>query len=137
MLRMLDGSRTSAQERSKILLHKQRALNKPGADRKLAFLRKRLRSVTRRHERATKRQRFYRALRWPVMIAIAVGLSCWGFANYKHWPFLTAIRHLTAFPNCYAARAVGLAPSREGQPGYWPQHDTDNDKVACELAPSS
>lgn len=43
-----------------------------------------------------------------------------------------AFWHLAASPNCTAARAVGLAPARRGQPGYWPSHDADNDGIACE-----
>jgi hypothetical protein len=34
--------------------------------------------------------------------------------------------------NCGFARAVGLAPAREGQPGYWKRHDRDHDGIACE-----
>ncbi|MGI6854387.1 excalibur calcium-binding domain-containing protein [Mesorhizobium sp. 1B3] len=41
-----------------------------------------------------------------------------------------AFWHLAASPNCTAARAVGLAPARRGQPGYWPSHDADNDGIA-------
>jgi hypothetical protein len=40
-----------------------------------------------------------------------------------------------AFPNCDAARAVGAAPLRRGQPGYGPHLDRDNDGVACEPLP--
>ncbi|MGB8999038.1 MAG: excalibur calcium-binding domain-containing protein, partial [Pseudolabrys sp.] len=31
-----------------------------------------------------------------------------------------------------AAKMVGLAPSRRGQPGYWDHHDADGDGIACE-----
>ena len=44
-------------------------------------------------------------------------------------------QHLLAAPDCAAARAVGLAPARRGQPGYWPSHDADNDGIACEPYP--
>ena len=46
---------------------------------------------------------------------------------------LRAMKHLTAFPNCGATRAVGLAPAVKGQPGYWRRHDRDRDGVACEV----
>lgn len=48
------------------------------------------------------------------------------------WSQSEVLRHLAAAPNCDAARAVGLAPARYGQPGYWPSHDADNDGIACE-----
>ncbi|MEO3432375.1 excalibur calcium-binding domain-containing protein [Inquilinus sp. CAU 1745] len=47
------------------------------------------------------------------------------------------IRHIAAAPNCNAARAVGLAPSHRGQPGYYPSHDRDNDGTACEPWPAN
>ena len=42
------------------------------------------------------------------------------------------LRHLVAFFNCDAARAVGLAPARMGQPGYWHRNDRGRDGIACE-----
>jgi hypothetical protein len=36
------------------------------------------------------------------------------------------------YANCSAARAVGAAPIRRGEPGYAPHLDRDNDGVACE-----
>ena len=48
------------------------------------------------------------------------------------WPPLVALKHIASFPNCDAARALGLAPANKGEPGYWPQHDADGDGKACE-----
>lgn len=48
------------------------------------------------------------------------------------WTADTRARHARAAASCAAARAVGLAPSYRGEPGYWPQHDRDRDGVACE-----
>ena len=42
------------------------------------------------------------------------------------------VRHRLAARNCAAACAVGLAPSRRGEPGYYPHLDADDDGVACE-----
>jgi hypothetical protein len=39
------------------------------------------------------------------------------------------------FQNCAAARAADVAPIREGQPGYAPHLDRDNDGLACEPWP--
>lgn len=36
------------------------------------------------------------------------------------------------YPNCAAAHAAGVAPIREGQPGYRTELDRDDDGVACE-----
>ena len=51
------------------------------------------------------------------------------------WPVSTTLRHLASAPNCDAARFVGLAPARRGQPGYWPRRDADSDGWACEPWP--
>ncbi|MGR3344558.1 MAG: excalibur calcium-binding domain-containing protein [Paracoccaceae bacterium] len=40
---------------------------------------------------------------------------------------------MAASPNCDSARAVGLAPARRGQPGYFVRHDADGDGIACEV----
>ena len=36
------------------------------------------------------------------------------------------------YPNCNAARAAGVAPIFEGEPGYRPELDGDSDGIACE-----
>jgi len=38
----------------------------------------------------------------------------------------------TYYPNCAAARAAGVAPIYEGQPGYGTHLDRDRDGIACE-----
>jgi hypothetical protein len=48
------------------------------------------------------------------------------------WPPSVMARHLAAARNCASARAVGLAPARRGEPGYWWHLDADNDGIACE-----
>ncbi|MED5548073.1 MAG: excalibur calcium-binding domain-containing protein [Pseudomonadota bacterium] len=53
-------------------------------------------------------------------------------AHFSPWPIATTMRHLASAPNCDAARATGLAPARQGEPGYWPSHDADGDGIACE-----
>lgn len=51
----------------------------------------------------------------------------------KHWPLETAARHLAAAAGCPVARAVGLAPAKAGQPGYWPWLDRERDGMTCEV----
>lgn len=41
-------------------------------------------------------------------------------------------RHTVALGGCDSARAVDLAPAREGQPGYHAIHDADKNGVSCE-----
>jgi Excalibur calcium-binding domain len=36
------------------------------------------------------------------------------------------------YKNCDAARAAGVTPLYEGDPGYAPHLDRDNDGIACE-----
>jgi hypothetical protein len=36
------------------------------------------------------------------------------------------------YPNCASARAAGVAPIHEGEPGYRPELDADGDGIACE-----
>lgn len=36
------------------------------------------------------------------------------------------------YPGCNAARAAGVAPILEGEPGYRPELDGDSDGIACE-----
>jgi hypothetical protein len=38
----------------------------------------------------------------------------------------------SSFANCTAARAAGSAPVRNGDPGYGPHLDRDNDGIGCE-----
>ncbi|QQS11649.1 MAG: excalibur calcium-binding domain-containing protein [Rhodospirillales bacterium] len=68
---------------------------------------------------------------------LAIGIL--GFAAVKliesPWPADVTVRHWMSARNCDAARAVGLAPARWGDPGYWPSHDRDNDGSACEPWP--
>ena len=72
--------------------------------------------------------------RWSALIlGLSVALcSTWALISASPFPPLETIRHLAAAPNCAAARSVGLAPARRGQPGYYPSHDADNDGIACE-----
>ncbi|MBZ9741988.1 MULTISPECIES: excalibur calcium-binding domain-containing protein [unclassified Mesorhizobium] len=60
------------------------------------------------------------------------GYIVYGFVGIRFDTPFSVLRHLAAFPNCTAARLVGLAPARRGEPGYWPTHDADHDGIACE-----
>jgi hypothetical protein len=66
-----------------------------------------------------------------LLAALVAGLLAFKFAA-SPWPMHMTVRHWLAAPNCASARAVGLAPARDGQPGYYFSHDADHDGIACE-----
>jgi hypothetical protein len=70
-----------------------------------------------------------RSLLFALIVAAA-------WAGYQFavspWPAMVTLRHIAAVPNCAAARAVGLAPARIGEPGYYEAHDADGDGWSCE-----
>ena len=63
---------------------------------------------------------------------LVAGILVFGLMRLSPFSPIDTLRHIAAFPNCAAARAVGVAPANRGEPGYWPQHDRDGDGVACE-----
>jgi hypothetical protein len=69
----------------------------------------------------------------PATVAFVIGvLGYFAIRAFSPWPVGLTLRHLAAAPNCDAARLVGLAPARTGEPGYWANHDADHDGIACE-----
>ena len=106
----------------------------PGRDpeKELRRLKRRFRAVSRRADRARRLRRSYRWAR--VWVPLGVGGAAvvyFGLATLSPWPPITTVRHLLAAPNCAAARAVGLAPARWGEPGHWQHHDQDGGGVVC------
>ena len=108
----------------------------PQAEAALRRLHRRFAKVSRRLDR---RSRAGQRTWWALVIATVFIGALGGYAlaapGSSAWGPLTTLRHLAAEPNCAAARAVGLAPARRGEPGYWPQHDRDSDGIACEPWP--
>jgi hypothetical protein len=104
-----------------------------GAGKRLRRLRGDFRRVSARWEHRAFRRRISARLK---LLALG-GLAGFAFVMLLHlspWGIILTLRHVAAFPNCAAAEAVGLAPSRIGEPGYWPRHDADHDGIACEAA---
>jgi hypothetical protein len=103
----------------------------PEPDPEMLALHRRLLASERRHRWARVRRALFRA-----GVVGLVGLGAFDLylvlLNVSPWPPMATLKHLAAFPNCDAARAVGLAPARRGEPGYWPAHDADRDGIACE-----
>ena len=96
------------------------------------------RATHRRFLSQTRHRHSFRSRAWLLKaggIALLLGSAVSGTAYVKQWPIMLTVRHLASAPNCSAARAVGLAPSNRGEPGYWQSHDADGDGKACEPWP--
>jgi hypothetical protein len=101
-------------------------------EREAQRLKRRFQAVSRRQAQAMRLRRLIRSARLPVLLAAGAFLLTWALMSWSPWPPLATLRHLAAFPNCQAARTVGLAPSLAGQPGYYRRHDADGDGRSCE-----
>ena len=99
-------------------------------DDEARLLKRRFQAVSRGYDRAVRLRRAYRT-------AKVVGVSvCFLEADApQSVATLITLRHVASYPNCDAARAVGLAPAYRGQPGYWLSHDRDQDGWSCEPWP--
>ena len=106
-----------------------------GAEARLKDLQSRFRSLRDRHDGIDRRRRLAqkaaRAAPWIGAWLGLVLLAAWGL-RASPWPAGDTVRHFLSFPNCDAARSVGLAPAARGAPGYYTRHDRDNDGIACE-----
>jgi hypothetical protein len=91
-------------------------------------------SSPRQSSGATHSDLRFRGLALPLLLgATLIGsVVTLAFVTSPFAPYDT-FRHYMTVPNCDAARAWGLAPSRRGEPGYWPKHDADRDGIACEV----
>lgn len=82
-----------------------------------------------------------RRWRWSPTVVVPVLLICAGaggmvyLLSQSKWPVDVTLRHWLASANCSSARLAGLAPPRPGEPGYYPEHDADQDGIACEPWP--
>lgn len=98
---------------------------------RLLELQRRMQEASRAIDYKTGRG-FRRAMRIATVIAVIVAGGLGAVWIASPWPLIATLKHFAAYPNCDAARAVGLAPARRGEPGYWPSHDRDKDGIACE-----
>jgi hypothetical protein len=73
------------------------------------------------------------ALVWlPLALApVAIAGPPAATALTTDWGWTLAIRHHAARASCDSARLMGLAPAAEGQPGYWPHLDGNDDGWSC------
>jgi hypothetical protein len=98
-----------------------------GPEERLGDLQRRFRVVSARLDRTVKLRRWYRLGKIAALAALVSFALCWVLLSLSPWPPMTTLRHIASFRNCSTARAVGLAPARKGQPGYWKRHDADED----------
>jgi hypothetical protein len=92
------------------------------------ILNRRFWAASGRHHRARKRRIFFLVV---TLLAVIGGLVL-GWASMSPWPLIPTLKHLASFPNSDTARALGLAPARKGEPGYWLRHDRDGDGLTCD-----
>ena len=104
-------------------------------EREAQRLKRRFQAVSRRHARTMRLKRWIRTAWLPPLLAAGAFLLTWGLMSWSPWPPVATLKHLGAFPNCQAARMVGLAPAYAGQPGYYRRHDADGDGRSCEPRP--
>jgi hypothetical protein len=74
------------------------------------------------------------ALYRRAMLSTAAGVASFALvwcSLSNPWTIAQTLKHLAAFPNCFATEMVGLAPANKGQPGYWPHNDPEGEGVAC------
>ena len=77
-----------------------------------------------------------RPKRWPVttLVFLIFAALCIGFDTFSPWDVPTTFGHYIAAAGCDAAKAVGLAPAKKGEAGYWRHLDARHDGVTCEGA---
>ena len=98
----------------------------------LQLLRLRFQHVSRRWDRRTRLRRLWRFVGMHALwLTVVTALSWVMLKTLSPWEPTMTLKHLLASPSCTAARVVGLAPARKGQPGYRGHHDDYNDGIAC------
>jgi hypothetical protein len=85
--------------------------------------------VRHRHDRPVKTKN-WNWLPW-ILIAGAGGIYVLAGGGGARQRLLSSSDHVY-FRRCAEARAAGVAPIYEGEPGYRPELDRDSDGIACE-----
>lgn len=111
----------------------------PAPEQKLRRVRRRFARVTRLLERRDRLHRLRRravAVGRPLLVVgLIAGAGLAALVLTSPWPLGLTLRHVAAGPSCSLARAVGLAPARHGEPGYWSWNDPDLDGWSCASLP--
>jgi hypothetical protein len=87
----------------------------------------------RRAQRATTRSSVLQVVGAALMAGLAIG-AVWTAGTNRSQAYVRASAPPAGayYPGCNAARAAGVAPIYEGEPGYRPELDGDSDGIACE-----
>jgi hypothetical protein len=101
---------------------------------RLRRLRRGFGRISRRYDRAVLLRRL-RARSFSIVLCLAIGVFIGAALWMNPRSAADIARRVAAFPDCAFARAVGAAPARRGDPGYWPHNDRDGDGIACEHWP--
>lgn len=92
-------------------------------------------SIDRQYRAWKTRRQTIRQFGLATFAAAAIVGLLYAASGQSEWDRATILKHIAAFPNCAAARDVGLAPALRGEPGYYDRHDRDKDGIACEVWP--
>ena len=114
-----------------------RTLEGRGSEERLARVRSKFRKVVGAPpRRAADRAKLGIGLwliAWATFVGIAAAVVISQFEVDRD--LVSNLQHIASVPNCAAARMVGVAEARVGEPGYWSGHDRDHDGIACEPIP--
>lgn len=79
--------------------------------------------------------RFVRRLLVKLVFLPVTALAIFFSVYLRTSPFSpeAALMHLLAARGCAIADALGVAPARDGQPGYHAKFDEDGNGIACEI----
>jgi hypothetical protein len=71
--------------------------------------------------------------RWRLLaVGLAIGIGIGITSAYYELPPVLNFKGFVYYRNCAAARAAGVAPIHQDQPGYRYGLDADRDGIACE-----
>ncbi|MDV6331791.1 excalibur calcium-binding domain-containing protein [Asticcacaulis sp. 201] len=98
------------------------------SDHDAEFLRHRIGLASERLHQHSEISDRLKVITMTILTALAIYLA---ISVFGPWRFGDTVRHLASFAGCEVTRQVGLAGAHRGQPGYWRQHDTNQDGIAC------
>jgi hypothetical protein len=108
-------------------------------ERKQRRLRRRFAKVTARLERRDRLRRMVPSVaavgRPLLVVGLIAGAGAAALIVTSPWPLGLTLRHLASAAGCPVAQAVGLAPARRGEPGWWTRLDPDLDGWSCGSPP--
>jgi len=104
-------------------------------DRRADQLRSHFNKVSNKSFKARRPRSYQPWLTMSFLILAIIATAYIALPALSPWPRMVTFRHILAAANCDTSRALGLAPARKGEPGYWRKLDADRDGIACEPWP--